>query len=1459
MKKTQLTFLQNTAKSLLMAVAMVLISSVSSFSQSPCSLGCNSNVQVSLDNASCTAVITPQMMLGTVPPSSCPNGSFIVEVRHNGILVPNATVTSDHVGKVLEAKVIDLNSGNSCWGYLHIEDKLPPQIVCQDPDDIYCFELDNYEPNVIENCDHYTLFVTDSLVINNDCINTQLPDNVLKVITRTYIATDKSGNKSAPCTISFNVLAIDDMDDIDPPSNYLYPTNNLQCDGNWKKDANGNPHPDVTGTPKLDGIKLWPNPYVECNLLVDYRDQRLPAIGCVTKILRTWTIIEWSCSSPQRDRTITQMIEIADTKAPVITGAKDLTVSTSPHKCEAIVQVPAIKAVDNCTPENKVTVTVSGGIPIIYGNGGTTTLEIGYHQLTYRATDACGNYSEETIYVWVEDRTPPVAVCDQNTVVGLTSDGKAYVHASSFDDGSYDECQLAKMLVRRMDTPCGPCDAPEFPGFHYLGTRDGHYYYASSHPLVGRHAFKTAKAMGGYAVSLETQAEAQWLAGQLGEHHKDECYTIGLNIDLNHNETSWESGAPFIPYALKSNQMLQASIDPNDIYLCLTADTLVYGLTNYYPNKYIVEITDPCGFSSYARFCCEDIGTAQNPNPVMVQFRVIDAASNWNDCMVNAIVQDKLPPVITCPYPVTVNCDTPFDFNNLGATFGTATVSDNCGFTMNETYKDTINQCNIGHIVRTITATDNGQRTASCTQRITFKQTDPFWVNIYNPNDPNDDIIWPADVAMEGCDDPTSDDYLPSETGRPVILDGVCQLVGADYDDQIFTFNNTNGIACFKILRTWTIIDWCQFINGKYETWSYTQVIKVNNTVKPVIISSCAAKEVCTYDAECLDGFIELTASATDDCTRGLKWYAKIDLYNNGSFESGLSKSGTGTSATQANPTIANASGTYPVGSHRVHWIFEDKCGNITACDQYFTIVNCKAATPYLLNGLAVDLMPQDLNNDGTIDWGMVEIWASDFDNGSFHPCHDLVYLSFTPNINDRSMIFECPKGRREVTIYASVITPLGDTIRSWAKTFIDIQDNMNACPSTTTGNRVAINGNVMTETAQGVENATIVLQSTEQMLQTSNNEGQYNFVDMPVGGSYVLSGLKDDDYMNGVSTLDLVLIQRHILGIDKLTSPYLLIAADVNKDKKITASDLVDLRKLILGINDKLQDNNSWRFIDKSFTFADPYNAHSGEIKESYEINELHTDVKVDFTAVKVGDVNASAVANAVNEVAEPRSNTQLNLIADAQTFIKGQMVTMNLRAETAAMLTGMQFTLKYNAAAVEIKSIDGLDADVTEGNIGWNRINEGLVTLSWNKDNAQEVSDVVSITFYANVDGNTSNLFEITSDVTRAEAYSDEFEVMNVTMRSAEDLAGFELYQNTPNPFSANTNIQFRLPAASDVSLKIFDITGKVVKQINRHYAAGTHTINIEKSQLSQSGVLYYQVEAGEYTATRKMVVIE
>lgn len=73
----------------------------------------------------------------------------------------------------------------------------------------------------------------------------------------------------------------------------------------------------------------------------------------------------------------------------------------------------------------------------------------------------------------------------------------------------------------------------------------------------------------------------------------------------------------------------------------------------------------------------------------------------------------------------------------------------------------------------------------------------------------------------------------------------------------------------------------------------------------------------------------------------------------------------------------------------------------------------------------------------------------------------------------------------------------------------------------------------------------------------------------------------KNDFYLNGVTTFDLVLISKHILGLEYL-SGFNLLAADANMSKSATGFDIVELRKLILGIYDTLPNTNSWRFMDR-------------------------------------------------------------------------------------------------------------------------------------------------------------------------------------------------------------------------------------------------------------------------------------
>ncbi|MGB4846602.1 MAG: HYR domain-containing protein, partial [Saprospiraceae bacterium] len=98
-------------------------------------LACNDDVQISLDET-CSAVIDASMILeGDV--YGCFD-DYIVEILQGGVYVP-AILGPQHVGQTIQTRITDPATGNSCWGTVHVEDKIPPTIECR-PVTILCGE-----------------------------------------------------------------------------------------------------------------------------------------------------------------------------------------------------------------------------------------------------------------------------------------------------------------------------------------------------------------------------------------------------------------------------------------------------------------------------------------------------------------------------------------------------------------------------------------------------------------------------------------------------------------------------------------------------------------------------------------------------------------------------------------------------------------------------------------------------------------------------------------------------------------------------------------------------------------------------------------------------------------------------------------------------------------------------------------------------------------------------------------------------------------------------------------------------------------------------------------------------------------------------------------------------------------------------------------------------------------------
>lgn len=89
-------------------------------------------------------------------------------------------------------------------------------------------------------------------------------------------------------------------------------------------------------------------------------------------------------------------------------------------------------------------------------------------------------------------------------------------------------------------------------------------------------------------------------------------------------------------------------------------------------------------------------------------------------------------------------------------------------------------------------------------------------------------------------------------------------------------------------------------------------------------------------------------------------------------------------------------------------------------------------------------------------------------------------------------------------------------------------------------------------------------------------------------------------------------------------------------------------------------------------------------------------------------------------------------------------------------------------------------------------------------------------------------------------------------------QTLSDFYLNQNYPNPFNPNTVISWNVPFDSYQTLKVYDVLGnEVATLVNEYRTAGSYSINFNASNLS-SGVYYYKLTAGNFTETKKMILM-
>ncbi|MBL0099623.1 MAG: hypothetical protein IPP49_05815 [Saprospiraceae bacterium] len=218
---------------------------------------------------------------------------------------------------------------------------------------------------------------------------------------------------------------------------------------------------------------------------------------------------------------------------------------------------------------------------------------------------------------------------------------------------------------------------------------------------------------------------------------------------------------------------------------------------------------------------------------------------------------------------------------------------------------------------------------------------------------------------------------MPDSSSTPKVTEDACDLVGMRYEDQIFRFT-TNG-TCYKIIRKWTVIDWCQRDeNNEPASWSHEQEIKVVDRIAPEI--TVPVSPVVFQTLSCFSDDVTLSATAKD-CTPAaeIKW--SYTIRENGQVI------GSGNSSTVTDE--------FEVGKYSITFQAEDRCGNLSEKSYNFEVKTIKSPTAVCKQGLAAPLVLMDTDGNGTGDTPMTMLNASFFDNKSSHVCGYDIQLSF--------------------------------------------------------------------------------------------------------------------------------------------------------------------------------------------------------------------------------------------------------------------------------------------------------------------------------------------------------------------------------------------------------------------------------------------------------------------------------
>ncbi len=422
------------------------------------------------------------------------------------------------------------------------------------------------------------------------------------------------------------------------------------------------------------------------------------------------------------------------------------------------------------------------------------------------------------------------------------------------------------------------------------------------------------------------------------------------------------------------------------------------------------------------------------------------------------------------------------------------------------------------------------------------------------------------------------------------------------------------------------------------------------------------------------------------------------------------------------------------------------------------------------------------------------------------------------------------------------------------------------ATASATIAAGVAISGLVNTEMNIPVPSVTVNLTGQSSQSQVTTTTGLFGF-NVSSGGSYTVTPSKANDIKkdNGVTTLDILLMQRHILLVQELSTPYKIIAADVNGSGSVTNADIVMMRSLILYNISTFSNGRLWTFASSDFAFPDIKNPFPFTGYRSYA-NAGGSYANQNFIGMKLGDVNNSWDAG----VPKTHGAGEVQFMMDNYNVLPGEEITVPVKVKDFANMTGYQFTLSWDPEVLSLLQITNRALD---GYYGENQLGEGLLATLWYSETTDAITlneDAVAFELKFKVVGQkgAATDIEISSALAGSESYNGNFDMLGITPQNGKVTVGDAVsilsvgnkgwnYAIHPNPVADVLNVSVNMQGKQDLKLMLYNSIGQKlevesflnVSEANVRFGMKNH----------EPGIYFIRIEAGAKTVTSRVIKID